>query len=66
MKVAREKAAHYVQEKMTDDFSSETQRTTDSRTTFVKQRKKKKFINLNSISSESIFQFEDETKIFSL
>ena len=27
---------------MTDDFSSETKRTTDSRTTFVKQRKKKK------------------------
>ena len=39
---------------MTDDFSSETKRTTDSRTTFVKQRK------------ENIFQFEDETKIFSL
>ena len=51
---------------MTDDFSSETKRTTDSITTFVKQRKKKKSINLSSISSENIFQFEDETKIFSL
>ena len=44
MKVAREKAAHYVQEKMTDDFSSETKRTTDSRTTFVKQKRKKKLL----------------------
>ena len=52
---------------MTDDFSSETKRTTDSRTTFVKQRKKeKKSIKLSSISSENIFQFEDEIKIFSL
>ena len=31
---------------MTDDFSSETKRTTDSRTTFVKQRKEKKKKNL--------------------
>ena len=47
---------------MTDDFSSETKRTTDSRTTFVKQRKKeKKSIKLSSISSENIFQFEELT-----
>lgn len=51
---------------MTDDLSSETKRTTDSRTTFVKQRKKKKYIKLQFYISENIFQFENEIKIFSL
>lgn len=40
---------------MTDDFSSETKRTTDSRTTFVKQRKKKKNLLTSVLYPVKIF-----------